>query len=1023
MTSATTTTIDEIVLNFWVDTPWLKTISNRELECRFGYIEPFSRSTFENVIKKLKSVGFQQQQDVEQVLLRVVPSKINNWGTKEERIPMSCRMEITNTHLIAKYLKKEITISEIVEQFPDSIVFEEKKLHKDAKNELLKPAMFPDYNFKVSYTEEIVIPQETVVEHLSKSNYNYYRIIHRISFVRADLPFTIDFSVVENQQGETFQGDMNKTNNKTYEIEIEVNNFEIGPEIENTKCNTNVQLAFLFRKTIHYILSGIQQTNFPISLSEQRHVLQEYQELVGGDRFIGPRSKTIQLCNLDNTNNESIRVHPYGVTEKADGERHLLFISSTGKIYLINQTLQIIFTGCLTKQSLFAFTILDGELILHNKEGNFINLFAAFDIYFFGNGEKKTKKSKTSTQKDYSTDCRKLPLSSFDDKQQCRYNMVKSFFRRFTPISVVKEDITTPMSFAKKKFLFPTEKQSIFACNKQILKTKFPYLTDGLIFTSMESKVDDSNSLKWKPLEQNTFDFVVSFEDDEKHFADEKHVEFLTGNSLKRIVLKCGYTKAQLQLDPKRFVLNYYQSIGNYHDFEDEKSISTTALSYVNRIFIPTNPYKVDAGICFLHTNEKGQCFTTATNELICNGSIVEFSYDLINKQWIPQKIRHDKAGFGNNFKTANNNWSFLHCPVTEQMLISSTPFEPTINDLYYTPVSKATLKTNQLKQFHNVIKRQLLAFVLQKDQRSLIDFGCGKAGDLHKWMHNKLEFVLGIDFCLDNIVNAKDGCYARFLEQCFSHNSQTKQLEKKRSVPLSCIFVQGDCGKNIKNGEGIPFTEDFELIEAIFKSSDEKDEKDGKEDKKKLSTHKPHYPAKGLFDVSSCQFALHYFFKNRDTLKAFLVNVYNSTKVGGYFIGCCFDGKKIFELKEEKMDLSDEEGNRIFLLEKMFKRKEFNTDSSSLGMKITVYQESINQMVDEYLVNFEYLVLLMETIGFFPVEETELFNSKIYFDDIYKEYQKIELSEVEKKISFLNRLFIFQKKSNVMNPELIDMF
>ena len=38
---------------------------------------------------------------------------------------------------------------------------------------------------------------------------------------------------------------------------------------------------------------------------------------------------------------------PYTVTDKADGERKLLFISNVGKIYLIDTNMKIQFTGML----------------------------------------------------------------------------------------------------------------------------------------------------------------------------------------------------------------------------------------------------------------------------------------------------------------------------------------------------------------------------------------------------------------------------------------------------------------------------------------------------------------------------------------------------------------------------------------------------------------------------------------------------------------------------------------------------
>ena len=69
-------------------------------------------------------------------------------------------------------------------------------------------------------------------------------------------------------------------------------------------------------------------------------------------------------------------------------------------------------------------------------------------------------------------------------------------------------------------------------------------------------------------------------------------------------------------------------------------------------------------------------------------------------------------------------------------------------------------------------------------------------------------------------------------------------------------------------------------------------------------------------FNISSCQFALHYFFKDKHVLHRFLANVAECTKIGGHFIGACYDGKKIFDLLRNKK-LNEEELNYIIVKRK----------------------------------------------------------------------------------------------------------
>ena len=49
-------------------------------------------------------------------------------------------------------------------------------------------------------------------------------------------------------------------------------------------------------------------------------------------------------------------------------------------------------------------------------------------------------------------------------------------------------------------------------------------------------------------------------------------------------------------------------------------------------------------------------------------------------------------------------------------------------------------------------------------------------------------------------------------------------------------------------------------------------------------------------FNISSCQFAFHYFFENVVTLENFMTNLSQCTKLGGHFIGGCYDGKTLFD-------------------------------------------------------------------------------------------------------------------------------
>jgi 2-polyprenyl-3-methyl-5-hydroxy-6-metoxy-1,4-benzoquinol methylase len=83
--------------------------------------------------------------------------------------------------------------------------------------------------------------------------------------------------------------------------------------------------------------------------------------------------------------------------------------------------------------------------------------------------------------------------------------------------------------------------------------------------------------------------------------------------------------------------------------------------------------------------------------------------------------------------------------------------------DTYYNTPSGKFL-TESMKNFHNLYVKKMLIKSASKEGDKLIDFACGKAGDLPKWIAAKLSFVLGIDISQDNLENRLNGACARFL-------------------------------------------------------------------------------------------------------------------------------------------------------------------------------------------------------------------------------------------------------------------
>jgi hypothetical protein len=303
----------------------------------------------------------------------------------------------------------------------------------------------------------------------------------------------------------------------------------------------------------------------------------------------------------------------------------------------------------------------------------------------------------------------------------------------------------------------------------------------------------------------------------------------------------------------------------------------------------------------------------------------------------------------------------------------------------------------------------------------TLIDYAVGKAGDLSKWRLSKLKFIYGIDISKDNIMNQLDGACARYL----------KSNKKYKHMPAA-LFVHGDSGKNIRNGEAYYTEKDKQISKAVFGR--------GAKDVSILGkgVYKNYGMAEEGFQISSCQFALHYFFENEASIHQFLRNISECTKVNGKFIGTCYDGKTVFNLlknkkKEESISIFKND-HKMFELTKMYDQTGLPDDELSLGYAINVYQETINKVFREYLVNFNYFIRLMEDYGFVLITDEEAKQNNLpgatgLFSELYTsmqteikmnprknaDYKKASfMSPEEKRISFMNRYFVFKKVRNV---------
>lgn len=973
---------------------------NNELEIRFGTNKSYrlSKINFDNIIKMIKSFDFSSENENGLFSLKISQDKSNT------------RCEIFGEYYIQEYCRNN-SIEEMIKLYPDNITFMSKM---PVEIDGIQIPIFDnnDFKFRIAYNRELSLNYTDVdaISFISNTKTTKgLRFINRVTYTHPHIPIKIDCSITKFanvKNSNTIEQSRLFDSQEHYEVEIEINN-------DTFNLYTDSDLYFKIQQAIKYVLYGIHESFYPISVSTINDILTEYKNIIQTDYpiFCGPSSVTLQLEHLDPDNANNI-LNNYTVTDKADGIRKLLFINSKGFLYFIDQNLKIQYSGTSINYENAFNTIIDGEHILYDKNNNYINIYAAFDIYYVA-----------------SKNVRDYTLIQIDDKPSRLDILTKLILNIRNHISN-----TNILNIITKSFNVIYDDTNIYEQCSKLFTTfenelKYNYDIDGLIFTPANltvgaSKLHDKStppnkntwlrSFKWKPAQFNTIDFLVSFPNDTptyKYINKEGSLD-----KYQVIHLRVGYNiKRDGFINPFKTLLDA--------DFYSKDEADNT--NYFPALFHPTNPYDNETHMCYIKlkndANGVEQMFTN-NNEIFTKKMIVEFQYNINEEnfyKWSPLKVRYDKTyslqttgkNFGNDYKVANSNWHSIHFPITKNMLITGdiSSFDTT-NEIYYNNNNKSKKRT-PLRNFHNFIKASLINYSASHNSADniLFDIAVGKAGDLNKWNFNKnIKFIFGIDLSRDNIENKIDGACKRYID-----------LKLKDTTLNPAIFLQGDATLNIRDGSAFTSSQYKSIANGIFGI--------GTKSKELLGNvvYNNFGIAKDGFDIISCQFALHYFFKNKSTLQNFIINIVESTKLNGLFIGTCYNGKHIFNklYNTNQLNFSDDDGNLILTINKKYNKDQFNDDISSLGYPIEIFQDTINKSNIEYLVNFEFLIRIMENYGFKlkPLIEDDIFKYPADgFENIYKnietnsKYKYLNLNENYKNISFLNYYFIFEKIRNV---------
>ena len=183
---------------YWTNQPYIKNVDlNHELEVRFGTkgIKNITKLNYDNVISKIKSLGFSSINEDGSYKLRIQSQFIN---PKTGKFMMSnIRTEINGYVGIKNYCNNN-SIKDLmtVYKVPYGIEFIRKERAKDRENNYTKSINFDDFNFRVTYNTETTMSETSgIIREIIDSwekNKKIFRYLNRVTFIHPSIPINID---------------------------------------------------------------------------------------------------------------------------------------------------------------------------------------------------------------------------------------------------------------------------------------------------------------------------------------------------------------------------------------------------------------------------------------------------------------------------------------------------------------------------------------------------------------------------------------------------------------------------------------------------------------------------------------------------------------------------------------------------------------------------------------------------------------------------------------------------------------
>ena len=780
---------------------------------------------------------------------------------------------------------------------------------------------------------------------------SHLRILHRKSWLTTDKLLRIDMSLVKSKQ---------KSHKTCGDILGQTPSFELEVEVADKTAKPQDILASMIR-TVEPILAAYQQSAFLLTESDIQRYHMELDAM--RLRFINPVTMVRSHLRGDRAGNI---LSGYTVTNKADGERCFLVVARDRRLLRWYRDGRIAWTGITTTKDLHIGDVMDGEYLSDR------NLFCIFDAYNFRG--KSTLRLPLMTTDD---DVAKEPLKS---RLGCASLFVDDLKKDFVVMSAQQ-----PLRIETKVFLAgngAAMQQAI----RSILDMTFEYPTDGLVFTPRSSPVAPIAErkgdtwlrvYKWKPAEQNSIDFLVRFSNGESY-------DPILGSMSRKGTLFVGRTPGSDIVYPCETLTGEYRQ----PEVPPEIRVLAETRDRAPSPFQPSAPKAPEAYLIHIPISPKGFPVDTQGNRVEDN-TIVECVRDVDKGRWKVLRTRYDKTykyrvlglpEYGNDINVADDIWTNIHVPVSEEMLRSvfTSPVDDTFEDeLYYRDTLEARDRVmGDVMAFHNRIKDELYQSTIRPGD-TLLELAVGRANDLHKWRKTKPSKVVGIDYAKGNLEGSRQGACVRYL----------KEAAKTKMPPA--LFIEGDMTQPL-------LEQDNRYLKML--------------DKREPAPTEYLQKFVGLtqFDVVSCQMAMHYACGSEETFRSFVGNL---TRMGkGLFFGTCMDGQAVYSLLLGKKGYTFRAGSgpvgaggAAVFGEIAKEYADGDGWTEEFGKSIRVKLESFEKPETEYLVPFGKCTEILKENGYELVRTTP-------FRDHYATQTQTVLTGDLQEFSFLHRSFVFKR-------------